>query len=45
MSRNYRLVVIPDGIDDDEDWRFFAPGAEMPHLVIEAGAVAAESFS
>ncbi|CAG9264017.1 conserved hypothetical protein [Burkholderia diffusa] len=45
LSRNYRLVVIPDGIEDDEDWRFFAPGAEMPHLVIEGGTVAAESFS
>ncbi|GJH23929.1 hypothetical protein [Caballeronia novacaledonica] len=45
FSRGYRFVVVPDGIDDDEDWRFFAPGVDAAHLVIEGGKVAPESFS
>ncbi|APA86862.1 hypothetical protein BJG93_02690 [Paraburkholderia sprentiae WSM5005] len=44
FSRGYRLVVIPDRVEDDEDWRFFAPGNDAAHLVIEGGAVAPESF-
>ncbi|MDR5749750.1 MULTISPECIES: hypothetical protein [unclassified Caballeronia] len=44
LSRGFRLVVIPDGIEGDEDWRFFAPGVNAAHLVIEDGAVAPESF-
>ncbi|SDQ33622.1 hypothetical protein [Paraburkholderia tuberum] len=44
FSRGYRLVVVPDGVEDDEDWRFFAPGNDAAHLVIEGGAVASESF-
>ncbi|MFP3796955.1 MULTISPECIES: hypothetical protein [Paraburkholderia] len=44
LSRGYRLEVVPDGIEDDEDWRFFAPGIDAAHLVIEGGKVAAESF-
>lgn len=44
LSCGYRLAVVPDGIEDDEDWRFFAPGADAAHLVIEGGKVAAESF-
>ena len=28
FSRGYRLEVVPDGIEDDEDWRFFAPGVD-----------------
>ncbi|KVL28721.1 hypothetical protein WS97_25585 [Burkholderia territorii] len=45
LSGGFSLIVLSDGVKDEEDWRFFAPGAEMPHLVIEGGAVAAESFS
>jgi hypothetical protein len=44
LSQGYRLAVVPDGIEDDEDWRFFAPGIDAAHLVIEGGKVAAESF-
>ena len=44
LSRGFCLTVIPDGVLDDEDWRFFAPGVDAAHLVIEAGAIAAESF-
>ncbi len=45
LSQGYRLVVVPDGVEDDEDWRFFAPGIDVAHFVIEAGKVAPESFS
>ncbi|MBB5465686.1 hypothetical protein HDG32_001790 [Paraburkholderia sp. CI2] len=45
LSRGYSLVVIPDGVEDDEDWRFFAPGVDAAHLVIEGGKIAPESFS
>lgn len=44
LSHGYRLAVVPDGIDDDEDWRFFALGIDAAHLVIEGGKLAAESF-
>lgn len=44
LSGDYRLVVIPDGLEDDEDWRFFAPGVDATHFVIEGGKVAPESF-
>jgi hypothetical protein len=44
LTRGYRLAVVPDGIEDDEDWRLFAPGIDAAHLVIEGGKVAAESF-
>lgn len=45
FSRGYRLAVVPDGIEDDEDWRFFAPGIDTAHFVIEGGKVATESFN
>ncbi|SMG58663.1 hypothetical protein [Paraburkholderia susongensis] len=44
FSREYRLVVVPDGVEEDEDWRFFAPGVDAVHFVIEGGTVAPESF-
>ncbi|WP_395060943.1 hypothetical protein [Paraburkholderia silvatlantica] len=44
FSQGFRLGVVPDGVKDDEDWRFFAPGLNAAHLVIEGGAVAPESF-
>lgn len=44
LSGDLRLIVIPDGIEGDEDWRFFAPGVDAAHLVIEGGTVAPESF-
>ncbi|BAO92293.1 hypothetical protein [Caballeronia cordobensis] len=44
LSRDFRLTVTSDGVEDEEDWRFFAPGADAPHLVIEGGKIAPESF-
>ncbi|SMG45138.1 hypothetical protein [Paraburkholderia susongensis] len=44
LSGDLRFIVIPDGIEEDEDWRFFAPGVDAAHLVIEGGTVAIESF-
>lgn len=44
FSRGYRLAVVPDGTEDDEDWRFFAPGVGAAHFVIEGGNIAVESF-
>jgi hypothetical protein len=44
LSRGFRLVVVPDGIEDSEDWRFFAPGVNAAHLVIKGGTIAPESF-
>ncbi|WP_321879070.1 hypothetical protein [Paraburkholderia bannensis] len=44
FSRGYRLAVVSDGVEGDEDWRFFEPGADAVHFVIEDGKVAAESY-
>jgi len=44
LSKAFRLVVVPDCIQDAEDWRFFAPSVNAAHLVIKGGAVAPESF-
>ncbi|WP_322091771.1 hypothetical protein [Paraburkholderia bannensis] len=44
FSRGYRLAVVSDGVEDDEDWRFFAPCVDAAHFVIEDGKVAAESY-
>ncbi|SEK09209.1 hypothetical protein [Paraburkholderia diazotrophica] len=44
MSRGFRLTVTPDVVQDDEDWRFFAPGVDAAHLVIVGGKIAPESF-
>jgi hypothetical protein len=44
FSRGYRLEVVADRVEEEEDWRFFAPGVDAAHLVIEGGAIAPESF-
>jgi hypothetical protein len=44
LSHGFCLTVIPDGNADEEDWRFFAPGANTAHLVIKGGVIAPESF-
>ncbi|NML33063.1 hypothetical protein [Paraburkholderia antibiotica] len=44
LSHGFRLVVAPNGAEDDEDWRFFAPGVHGLHLVIEGGRIVPESF-
>jgi len=45
FSRGYCLEVIPDRVEDDEDWRLFAPGVEAKHFVIEGGKVDPWSLS
>ena len=38
LSGDFRLQVIPCG-SRGEDWRFFAPGSEEDHLVINGGLI------
>ncbi|WP_156966920.1 hypothetical protein [Paraburkholderia ferrariae] len=45
LSRGFRLIVVPDCVEGDEDWRFFAPGTNGPHLVIEGGKIEPSSLS
>jgi hypothetical protein len=44
LSGKLRLVVTPDGIPEDEDWRFFAPGTDARHFVIEGGKIEPHSL-
>ncbi|MGU7779238.1 hypothetical protein [Burkholderia sp. PU8-34] len=39
MSAGVRIVVTPNREEDEEDWRFFAPGADAAHFVIEGGRI------
>lgn len=39
MSGQLRLSVITDAAPDEEDWRFFEPGSERKHFVIQGGKV------
>ncbi|MEW6344591.1 MAG: hypothetical protein AB1704_28420 [Pseudomonadota bacterium] len=39
LSAGLQLVITPEGMPNNEDWRFFAPGADANHFVIEGGAV------
>jgi len=43
LSLDRGLVITPDGIAEDEDWRFFAPGNDGPHFVIEGGKIDPDS--
>jgi hypothetical protein len=38
LSGDFRLQIVPCGTRG-EDWRFFAPGIEEHHLVIEGGRI------
>ena len=40
LSRGFRLIVTPDRVGDDEDWRFFSLHERAVHLVIEGGKIA-----
>jgi hypothetical protein len=44
LSRGLSLTIVPDCIDESEDWRFFAPCMDTSHLVIKGGQIAPESF-
>ena len=39
MSTGLRIVITPNGAADEEDWRFFAPGVDAVHFVIEGGRI------
>jgi hypothetical protein len=39
LSGGFRLQIVPCG-SRGEDWRFFVPGTEGTHLVIEGGQIA-----
>jgi hypothetical protein len=41
LSGGYRLQVFPDG-KSGEHWRFFQPGTEDPHFVMEDGILSGE---
>lgn len=45
LSRDLRIVVTADGVEGDEDWRFFAPGSDGRHFVIEGGKIDPDSLS
>jgi hypothetical protein len=34
LSDHHRLVVFPDTSQDEECWRFFQPGVDLPHFVV-----------
>jgi hypothetical protein len=38
LSGDFRLQILPCG-SRGEDWRFFAPGSEEDHLVIDSGRI------
>jgi 2-iminobutanoate/2-iminopropanoate deaminase len=37
MSNDLRLVIVPAGVPDDEDWRLFEPGSDLPTPVRRFG--------
>lgn len=45
MSRDTRLVIKSDRVAGDEDWRFFSPGSDGKHFVIEGGMIDPHSLS
>ncbi|WP_175948057.1 hypothetical protein [Burkholderia pyrrocinia] len=44
LSGNRIIAITPDDIAGDEDWRFFAPGTDKPHFVVEGGRIDPESL-
>ncbi|WP_179403338.1 hypothetical protein [Burkholderia guangdongensis] len=44
LSHDRRLVVTPNDVAEDEDWRFFAPDSDGPHFVIEGGKIDPDSL-
>ncbi|MCP1117267.1 hypothetical protein JOE11_002135 [Robbsia andropogonis] len=44
LTDGLTLVVTPNSDGQDEDWRFFAPGKEEAHFVIEAGKIDPDSL-
>ncbi|WP_086970385.1 hypothetical protein [Caballeronia glebae] len=39
MSNNFYLEVVSGTVPDEEDWRFFEPGSDAKHFVIEGGKI------
>ena len=44
LSGGFRLQVFPCG-SRGEDWRFFDPGGDGPHLVVDGGRISAPSVA
>jgi hypothetical protein len=44
LSNGVTIVVEPELVEGDEDWRFFAPGTDGRHFVIEAGRIDPDSL-
>ncbi|CAN0628481.1 protein of unknown function [Burkholderia multivorans] len=40
-----RIVITSNGVADEEDWRFFAPGVDAAHFVIEGGRIDPDSLN
>jgi hypothetical protein len=45
LSRDLCLVIVPDGIEGSEDWRFFAYSSAARHFVIKGGQIDPWSLS
>ena len=45
LARGMRLIILADGIPDDEDWRLFRSNSDARHFVIEGGQVDPGSLS
>jgi hypothetical protein len=39
LSKRLLIIITPNGVEDEEDWRFFAPGVDAEHFVIEGGRI------
>ncbi|VXB84820.1 conserved hypothetical protein [Burkholderia sp. 8Y] len=39
MSNHFCLDIISGCVPDEEDWRFFEPGTDTKHFVIEGGKI------
>ncbi|WP_133646431.1 hypothetical protein [Paraburkholderia flava] len=44
-SKTLRLIVTPDGMSGEEDWRLFAPGDNGNHFVIIGGKIDPDSLT
>ncbi|HDR9495163.1 TPA: hypothetical protein QDC04_006611 [Burkholderia stabilis] len=45
LSAGMSLVIMPNGMADEEDWRLFEPSVDSPHFVIEGGRIAPDSLA
>lgn len=45
LSGGLRLVITPNSVPNEEDWRFFDPTSDAKHFVIEGGKIDPWSLS